>query len=88
MYIRMIKCIEFQQSGFVCTCTCLGLNYVLVLFFLYKVQTLYPSDHQLKVFIFITQTCPCNIQQYFTAVKNINFKMKNYNIFFYFCSKH
>ena len=28
----------------------------------------------------ITQTRPCNIQQYFTAVKNVNFQMKNYNI--------
>ena len=23
---------------------------------------------------YITQTCPCNIQQYFTAVKMINFR--------------
>ena len=32
----------------------------------------------------ITKTRPCNIQQYFTAVKNVNFQMKNYNIFLFF----
>ena len=32
----------------------------------------------------ITQTCPCNIQQYFTAVKNDNFQMKIFDIFLIF----
>ena len=29
----------------------------------------------------ITKTRPCNIQQYFTAVKNVHFQMKLFNIF-------
>ena len=32
----------------------------------------------------IRQTRPCNIQQYFTAVKNDNFQMKNCDIFLIF----
>ena len=32
----------------------------------------------------ITQTRPCNIQQYFTAVKNVHFQMKFVNIFLIF----
>ena len=32
----------------------------------------------------ITQTCLYNIQQYFTAVKNNNFQMKNCDIFLIF----
>ena len=36
----------------------------------------------------ITQTCPCNILQYFTAVKNDNFQIIFFLYFSYFCSKH
>ena len=32
----------------------------------------------------ITITRPCNIQQYFTAVKNVNFQVKFFNIFLIF----
>ena len=32
------------------------------------------------IFFHITQTLPCNILQYFTAVKMINFHMKNCDI--------
>ena len=34
--------------------------------------------------LYITKTRPCNIQQYFTALKNVNFKMKFLNIFLIF----
>ena len=34
--------------------------------------------------IHITQSCPCNILQYFTAVKNDNFQMKMFDIFLIF----
>ena len=36
----------------------------------------------------ITQTRPCNIQQYFMAVKMLIFQMKKIYYFSYFCSKH
>ena len=37
-----------------------------------------------EISLCFTQTCPCNIQQYFTAVKNVNFQMKFFNIFLIF----
>ena len=33
---------------------------------------------------YITQTCPCNLLQYFTAEKNDNFQMKIFDIFLIF----
>ena len=33
---------------------------------------------------FITQKCPCNIQQFFMAVKNENFQMKHCDNFLIF----
>ena len=32
----------------------------------------------------ITKTCPCNILQFFTAVKKDNFQMKNCDVFLIF----
>ena len=37
-----------------------------------------------KSFLTITQTCPCNIQQFLKTVKNENFQMKNSDIFLIF----
>ena len=34
--------------------------------------------------LYITQTRPCNIQQYLTAEKNVHFQMKTFNIFLIF----
>ena len=37
-----------------------------------------------EIILNITQTCPYNIQQYFTAVKKDNFQMKNCDVFLIF----
>ena len=37
--------------------------------------------------LYITKTCPCNIQQLFTIVKKDNFQMINYDIFLIFAQK-
>ena len=41
---------------------------------------------RLQTELYITQTSPCNILQYFKGCKNSNFQIKKYD-FFLFCSK-
>ena len=49
------------------------------------VRRIMPADIRNRC---ITQTCPCNIQQFLTAVKMKNFRLFFFWIFSYFCSKH
>ena len=43
------------------------------------------ENHQVdSANVTITKTRPCNVLQFFTAVKNDNFQMKNFDVFFFF----
>ena len=48
------------------------------------IRTLAMAHEAGEVTKHITQTCPCNIPQYFTAVKMIIFQMKIFDIFLIF----
>ena len=46
-----------------------------------QIGLLFMINEITSIFMFITKTCPCNIQQFFTTVKNDNFQMIYFTFF-------